>query len=206
MIEVAIIDDHLSVIVGIGAWLKSTGRFEIAGTARSIAEARQLMERLHPLPAVIILDISLGGGTAVSPSEDGLEFIAILKEICEERNVALPEILVCSMFEDPFIIKRAMDMGAHGFVPKSALLGEILAAVDALLAGKIYINEKYKTQNENLQNLTHRENEIVSLIKQSFTMKKIAMSLNISPRTVENHLAHIYTKTGAKTREDLYEL
>jgi len=199
MTTIALIDDHPVAINGIGAWLTSTGRFRIAGTAGTLAEASALMERLDPLPAVVILDISLG-------AEDGLEFIPALKEICAKRKTALPGILICSMYEDGFLIQRSFDLGARSYVPKSADLSEILTAIDALLAGETYINEKYKPQKPALQALTRRENEIVSLIKQSYSAKEIAKHLEISLRTVENHLAHIYAKTETTSREELFNL
>jgi len=198
MIKIALIDDHPLAINGIGAWLKSTGRFEIAGTAGTLAEAGRLMKKLDPLPAVVILDISLG-------TEDGLAFIPALREICAKRKAGLPGILVCSMYEDPFLIQRAMNMGARAYVPKSAQSDEILAAIDSLLAGDSYISQKYKPQR-GLNTLTHRENEIVSLIKQHMSAKEIARRMEISLRTVENHLAHIYTKTGTNSREELFKL
>ena len=201
MISIALIDDHPLAINGIGAWLKSTGRFEIAGTAGTLAEAGALMEKLDPLPEIVILDISLG-------EEDGFEFIPALKEICAKRTADLPGILVCSMYEDDFLIRRAIDLGARAYVPKSADLSEILTAIDALLAGDTYINQKYKPQKEkqNIQTLTRRENEIVSLVKQSLSAKEIAKRLKINQRTVENHLVHIYTKTGYSLREELFNL
>ena len=201
MIKIALIDDHPLAINGIGAWLKSTGKFDIAGSAGTLAEAGALMERLDPLPAVIILDISLG-------TEDGLEFIPALKEICARRKAVLPGILVCSMYEDTFLIQRAMELGARAYIPKSAESDEILIAIDALLAGESYINQKNKPreQKQNWQNLTRRENEIVSLIKQSLSAKEIAKRLKISLRTVENHLVHIYTKTDTTSREELFYL
>jgi len=199
MIRIALIDDHPLAINGICAWLKSTGRFEIAGTAKTLTQAAALMKKLDPLPAVVILDISL-------EAEDGLEFIPALKQICAKRKAALPGILVCSMYEDAFLIQRALNMGARAFVPKSAESGELLTAIDALLAGNIYVNPKYKLQKQKqyYQTLTNRENEIVSLIKQSLSAKEIAKRLKISLRTVENHLTHIYTKTGYSTREELF--
>jgi NarL family two-component system response regulator LiaR len=201
VISIVLIDDHPLAINGIGAWLKGTGAFAIAGTAGTLAEAGALMKRLEPLPAVVILDISLG-------AEDGLDFIPALREICAKRKAALPGILVCSMYEDAFLIQRAMDLGARAYVPKSADLSEILTAIDALLAGDTYINPKYQPQapGKNWQTLTRRENEIVSLIKQSLSAKDIAQRLSISLRTVENHLAHIYVKTGATSREELFNL
>jgi len=198
MIKIALIDDHPLAINGIGAWLKSTHKYEIVGAAGTLAEAAALMERLDPLPAVIILDISLG-------AEDGLAFIPALKTLCAARKAALPGILVCSMYEDPFLIQRAMDLGARAYVPKSAESDEILAAITALLAGDAYINQKYKIDRKP-NTLTRRENEIVSLIKQHISAKEIAQRMGISLRTVENHLVHIYTKTGFSSREELFNL
>jgi NarL family two-component system response regulator LiaR len=199
MTSIVLIDDHPLAINGIGAWLKSTGKFEIAGTAGTLAEADALMKRLDPLPEIVILDVSL-------EEEDGLEFIPALREICAKRKAALPGILVCSMYEDAFLIQRAMDLGARSYVPKSAELNEIIAAIDALLAGNTYVNPKYQLQTHNWQTLTRRENEIVALIKQSFSTKEIAQRLKINPRTVENHLVNIYVKTGSSSREDLFNL
>jgi NarL family two-component system response regulator LiaR len=202
MIPIALIDDHPLAINGIGAWLEGTGRFIVVGAAKTLTEAAALMEQLESLPKIIILDLALG-------TEDGLSFIPLLKEICEKKNVPVPDIMVCSMFEDPFLIQRAMDSGARAYVPKSAEPVEILAAIDALLEGSVYINPKYHKWKEQKQKrfaLTRRENEIVALIKQNMSNTQIAKRLRINLRTVENHLSHIYVKTGVAWREDLVNL
>jgi NarL family two-component system response regulator LiaR len=202
MIPIVLIDDHPLAINGIGAWLEGTGRFIVAGVAKTLAEASALMEQLESPPKIIILDIALG-------PEDGLSFIPMLKEICEKKNATMPDIMVCSMYEDPFLVQRAMDSGARAYVPKSAEPGEILKAIDALLEGGVYVNPKYQVWKEQRKNhfaLTRRENEIVSFIKQNMSNKQIAKRLRINVRTVENHLSHIYLKTGATWREDLLNL
>ena len=201
MTSVALIDGHPLVTKGIGAWLNGTGRFAVCGTAKNLDEASALMEKLEKLPEIIILDISLG-------AENGLDFILMLKEICAKRNTVMPGILVCSMYEDPFLIQRAIDSGAGAYVPKSAESGELLAAIDALLGGGSYINPRYrvKTPKHSWFLLTRRENEIVACIKQNMNNRQIAKRLNIAIRTVENHISHIYSKTGAASREELLEL
>jgi NarL family two-component system response regulator LiaR len=202
MIPIALIDDHPLAINGIGAWLEGTGRFIVVGAAKTLAEAAALMEQLESLPKIIILDIALG-------TEDGLSFIPLLKEICEKRRSLIPDIMVCSMYEDPFSIQRAMDSGARAYVSKSAEPVEILKAIDTLLEGGVYINSKYEMWKEQRQNrfaLTRRENEIVVFVKQNMSNKQIAKRLSINLRTVENHLSHIYIKIGVACREDLFNL
>ena len=199
MIPIVLIDDHPLAINGIGAWLSGTGRFVVSGAARTLAEASALVRELESLPRIVILDISLG-------PEDGLDFIPVLKEICAKRNAPMPGILVCSMYEDPFFVQRAMDSGAGAYVPKSAEPGEILAAIDALLEGGSYINPRYRISEpkKSWSMLTRRENEIVAFIKQNMNNKQIAKRLSINVRTVENHISHIYLKTGVASREELF--
>ena len=203
MTSIALIDDHPMLTNTLGAWLEATGRISVAGTAKNLTEARTLIESLDPLPHIIILDISLG-------KEDGLAFIPQLKKICAKReeNCSMPGILVCSMHEDPFIVQRAMDMGAAAYVAKSAESGEVLAAIDKILSGDTYVSHKSGTQEQQktVPALTRRENEIAALVKQSLTTGQIAGRLSISIRTVEFHLANIYQKTGVSSREELFRL
>ena len=112
------------------------------------------------------------------------------------------------MYEDPFLIQRALDLGAAAYVAKSAESEEITSAIDAILAGETYVNPKFKMKEKRnaWSALTRRENEIVTLIKRSLSARQIAKQLGLSKRTIENHLSHIYVKTGAASREDLLNL
>jgi NarL family two-component system response regulator LiaR len=199
--SIVLIDDHPLAINGIGAWLNSTGRFSIVGTAGTLTEAETLLEKIDSLPDIIILDISLG-------TEDGLKFIPILKEIATKRNQLCPKVLVCSMYEDTFLIQRSIDSGADAYVSKSEELDEIIKAIDAIMIEKTYFNQRYHitTDKNPWEKLTSRENEIAALVKQSFNNKQIADKLNISERTVGNHLVHIYEKMGITSRAELFDM
>ncbi|MDR2663414.1 MAG: response regulator transcription factor [Treponema sp.] len=201
MIQVVLIDDHPLAINGIGAWLNATGRFSIAGTAGNAAETRALLESLESPPPLLILDIALG-------KENGLEIIPVLKEICEKRKAPPPGIVVCSMYDDIFVIQSAFDAGADAFISKSADIKEIITAIDTVLAGEKYLNDKYKTliQEGAASGLTAREREITALVKQSLSNDQIAKKMDISVRTVQNHLAHIYVKTNTHSRFELAKL
>jgi NarL family two-component system response regulator LiaR len=201
MTSIVLIDDHPLISNGIGAWLSATGRFSIAGTVENLTQARTLLMRLDPLPQIVILDITL-------EKENGLAFIHEIEKISDKRKVTMPYILVCSMHEDPFLIQQAMELGAAAYVAKSAGTGEILTAIDAILAGNTYVNPKYriKKQAHAFASLTPREKEIIVLRKQSLTNQQSAERQEISVRTVENHLFHIYAKTGVKSWEELCDL
>jgi NarL family two-component system response regulator LiaR len=201
MVAIVLIDDHPPVINGIGAWLTASGRFTVAGTAGSLGAAQVLLENLEPWPAVVILDIVLG-------ADDGLAVIPALKEIAQKRKVPLPGIVVCSMYEDPFLIQTAMDAGAGAYITKSADSDKIITAIDAVLAGETYLNPEYKipVQKWTSRGLSGREREIVALVKQGLSNKQIAKRMQISIRTVENHLSHIYIKTNTYSRDEMKEL
>jgi NarL family two-component system response regulator LiaR len=202
VISIVLVDDHPMLTGTLGAWLAATGRFSIAGTAENLAQAETLLNSLDPLPQIVILDIRL-------EKENGLAFISEIKKISGKRKAPVPRILVCSAYEDPYLIQQAMELGAAGFVAKSAVTGEILTAMDAILAGKTYVNPKYHIKEHNyaaFDFLTSREKEIISLRKQSLTNEEIAERQGISLRTVQNHLFHIYAKTGVSSWEELIKL
>jgi NarL family two-component system response regulator LiaR len=208
MISIVLIDDHSMLTNTIGAWLEATGRFTIAGTAASLVEARALLKKLDPMPHIVILDISLRSTSRADVQEDRLTFIPELEKICEERKTPVPGVLVCTMYEDPFFVRRAMDLGARAYVAKSAVAEEIITAIDAILAGGTYtsVKSKIKKQKKAFLALTRRENEIVALVKQSLTNQQIVKMLELSNRTLENHLKNIYEKTGVMSRKELFNL
>ncbi|MDR1047441.1 MAG: response regulator transcription factor [Treponema sp.] len=201
--RVLIVDDHPMMRRGFGDCLIDTGRFLIAGEAESLEAGRVMMEHLKTPPDLIILDIGLG-------DENGLDFIKIVKDLCAARNMTPPPVLICSVFEDPFRVQAAMQLGARGYVSKSAGEPELLRAIDRTLTGERYIDEKFEVplqKNEGLYDLfTRREREILMLVKQDYDNRRIAALCGITPRTVENHLSHIYYKTGLKNREQLHGL
>jgi NarL family two-component system response regulator LiaR len=201
MVSILLIDDHPLVRDGIGKRLEETGRFVIAGEAASLAQARSLLETMTPLPALIILDISLG-------ADNGLSFIPEAGGICKARGEKPPAILVCSMYNDPFLAQSAMKKGASGYISKSADRGELTAAIDTLLGGGQYIEKSLDVPGRTTAwgELTRRELEILTMVKRSLTNQQIADALYVSVRTVENHLGHIYLKTGAGSRRALFEL
>ncbi|MDR2053463.1 MAG: response regulator transcription factor [Treponema sp.] len=200
---VFLIEDHPLTRHGLASCLEDSGRFSIAGTAATLEEGRRFIgQNPAALPALIILDILLEG-------KNGLEFIGFLKTFCERRGLSMPAVLVCSVFEDPFRIRTALQMGASGYVPKSANEAELLRAIDTVLSGGEYLDPHLKLKICQAPGaygkFTRREQEILTMIKQNRPNQRIAKDLGISIRTVENHISHIYLKTGCVSRHELVD-
>jgi NarL family two-component system response regulator LiaR len=200
---VLLVEDHPLTRHGLISCLEDSGRFSVTGTAGSLEEGRRVIEETSgPLPGVIILDIRLGG-------ENGLEFIEFLKGRCKTCGIPMPAVLVCSDYEDPFRIRTAYQLGATGYVSKSANEEELLRAIDTVLSGEEYIDPGLKLKIDRAPDVygrfTRREREILIMIKQNYTNQRIAKELAISLRTVENHISHIYLKTGLFTRQELID-
>jgi NarL family two-component system response regulator LiaR len=199
MRTIFLVDDHVMVRRGLEARLTATGRFCITGEAAALAEARKLLAGLEDPPDLVILDLELG-------DDNGLELIGAL----QERGGKMPAVLVYSVFEDPFRIQSALHLGARGYVSKSAGEAEFLTAVDAVLAGEIWLDPRLELKSAAAPDIyalfTRREREIFELVLKRFTNAAIAKKFSLKPRTVENYLSRIYAKTGAAARSDLMAL
>ncbi|GHV74414.1 DNA-binding response regulator [Spirochaetia bacterium] len=196
MQTLVLVDDHVMIRRGLAARLAAVGCFAIAGEAASLTEAHGLLAGLEDAPDLIILDIELG-------DENGLELIGAV----QEREGKKPAVLVYSVFEDPFRIQSALYLGARGFVSKASGETELLAAIDTVLAGGVWLDPRLELKNSGAPDLyalfTQREREILELVQKQYDNQKIAKTLALKVRTVENYLSRIYAKTGARFRTDL---
>lgn len=96
--------------------------------------------------------------------------------------------LVClSMHDEPEIVKAAYQYGADGYVLKHQAGFELAATMENVLAGERYIPGELKSIIEQKTDLTARQVDILKLLAQGFSAKKVALELNISSKTVEYH-------------------
>jgi NarL family two-component system response regulator LiaR len=202
-LSIMLIEDHPLTRHGLASCLEDTGRFHVAAGAASLEEARRFVEdSAAALPELVILDIMMG-------QENGLDFLSFLKEFCLTRKLKMPAVLVCSVFEDPFRIQTAVHLGAAGYISKSASEAEFLQAIETVLTGETFIDQrlclKISGNVDAYGKFTRREQEILNMIKQNHSNQRIAKTLGVNLRTVENHISHIYLKTGCTTKQDLVD-
>jgi DNA-binding NarL/FixJ family response regulator len=191
-VRILLVDDHAVVRAGVRALLQDSGDIEIIGEAADGAAAVELA-RAHR-PDVVIMDIAM-------PHLNGLEAAARIKE----ENAAV-QVVILSMHNSREYVLQALKAGASAYVMKDSAPVELDLALAAVRRGDNYLSPAVSKQviGDYLENadrqpdtpLTPRQREVLMLIAQGLSTKKIAHQLNVSVKTVETHRAQIMERLG----------
>lgn len=192
-IKLYLVDDHRMVIDMWASLLSTNPKFEIAGTALDGEKAFE--EISNTLPNVVLMDITL-------PGMSGIELTKKIRE-----KLPSIKILGVSMHTNIMLIKQMLISGASGYVSKTSSFDEMIQAITTIHEGSRYICRNIKDYITNqviseqqsdpayrINQLTKRELEIVTLIKEGHSSKEISEKLFISKRTVEVHRYNIFRK------------
>jgi DNA-binding NarL/FixJ family response regulator len=172
---------------------------------RCIAEFPSAEEALKKFPAadtdVALVDINL-------PGRSGIELVAELKSKHPQLHL-----IMMTVYEDSERIFNSLQAGATGYLLKRALPDEILNAIKDVLKGGspmspeiarkvvLFFHKRRETAAE-IEQLTARENEILTYLASGSLYKEIAEKMNISLDTVRTHLKHIYAKLQVHSRQE----
>jgi DNA-binding NarL/FixJ family response regulator len=191
-IKVLLVDDHNLVRRGFRRLLEDDPEIAVVGEAADGEEAIRLTAELKP--GVIVMDCAL----------PGLSGLATTRRILESS----PEvaILMLSMHSEDTLVRQALEAGARGYVLKSAVNLDLVAAVKRAAAGETVLDSKLSLspalKGEHSAGLTPRELEILQLIVEGKSNKEIAAQLDLSVNTVAVHRANIMDRLGIhKTAE-----
>ena len=198
-IRILLADDHAVVREGLRAVLGSEPDMEVVGEA---ATGKEVVERTTELrPDVILMDIQM-------PGINGIEATRRILEATPDVGI-----LVLTMCEADDSVFSAMRAGARGYVLKGAHPTEILKVLRAVADGEAHFGPeiarrlvdffstpKPASPDQAFPELTTREREILDLIAQGHSNAKIAARLFLSPKTVGNHISHIFTKLQVADR------
>lgn len=197
MINVMLADDHVLIREGIKQLL------EFDGSMKVIAEASDGIECLEKLknvkPDILLLDINM-------PNMNGID---VLKEL-KEKNDPL-KVLILTVHSEVEYLVKAVDIGANGYILKDSGSAELKQAINAVIDEGSYIQPNLipalnsrlinrDMDREKLASLTKREVEILTQVACGMFNKEIAVNLNISERTVKNHISNIFKKIDASDR------
>ncbi len=195
--KIVIVDDHSIVREGLKQLLELDGDVEVIGEASDGVECLNLLKKI--VPQVLLLDINM-------PNMNGLEVLERLKE----NNVDVKVVILTVHNEIEFLLK-AVEMGIDGYLLKESDSAELKKAIFHVIEGETYIqpsmipllNSKMVERNvdkEKIALLTRREMEVLKLLSVGLYNKEIGEKLNISERTVKNHISSIFKKIEVTDR------
>ena len=201
MIRIAIADDHDLFREGIRAILERSEEIAVVLTAGSGTELLEKLNTSETPPQIILMDLNM-------PELNGIESTQqVLKAFPELKVVAL------TMHNEDRYILRMIELGASGYLQKSAKPHEMIQCLKEVAEKGFYFSEgiarimqKGLMKREHLSNsvgipvnLSDRELEVLRLICRERTSQEIADELHLSIRTVEGHRKNLLGKTGVKT-------
>jgi DNA-binding NarL/FixJ family response regulator len=202
-IRVLVVDDHTIVRDGICALLRLAGDIEVVGEAANGREALEMAKKL--MPDVVLMDIAM-------PNMDGLEATRRIR-----KEFPKVKVLVLTQYDDKEYVFPVIEAGASGFLSKTAASSELVSGIRSVYRGDSFLSpsaarilvEDYqqeasiRKEQDPYKQLTDREREILKLLAEGYTTRKIADMLVISVKTVEGHKTNLMSKLDIHNRTDL---
>ena len=197
-IKVFLADDHRMVRDGFRLLLETQSDIKVVGEAGNGRETVRQVVKLAP--DIVLMDIAM-------PDLNGIEATQQISEECPATKT-----IILSMFSTTQHISRAFKAGARGYILKESAGDNLIKAVRMVYGGKIFLCEeisevvvgdyvrKHETVEvvEPLARLTSREREILQLLVEGKTNKRIGEILFLSPKTIETYRSHLMQKLGIK--------
>lgn len=199
--KVAIVEDNLDVLNHLRILIHGEGRFDVVMSESDPTVAAREMAR-HA-PDVLITDLSM-------PHLTGCDLI---RRVSPKIPALLP--IVFTVHEDDKKVFEALEAGAVGYILKGSPPRELIEGIDLVLSGgspmspaiaRKIISSFHKPPAEETLSLSAREIEVLRLVEEAHTYKKIGEKLFISPNTVHAHIKKIYEKLQAKNRSEALKI
>ncbi len=200
-IRVVIADDHALVREGTSELLAKHPDIEVVAAAEDGISAVELIAKFRP--DVALVDISMPGLTGI--------------EVTREVKSSFPEVavLILTVHDEDGYVRALLEAGAAGYLLKDIGEAELVRSIRAVHSGESVLHPKVTralfesliagadgTRSEDESPLTDREDEVLRLAAQGQSNKQIATHLDVSPRTVQTHLSHIFDKLGVASRTE----
>lgn len=190
-------DDHVLIREGIRQLLEFDGSVEVICEVNDGEEC--IEELLHVKPDILLLDINM-------PKKNGVE---VLEEI-RKKNMDV-KVLILTVHNEVEYLVKAVDIGVNGYIVKDSGSAELKKAINCIMNGENYIQPSLipalnnrlvarDSDKEKISSLTKRELEVLIQVANGMFNKEIATSLDISERTVKNHISNIFKKIDVNDR------
>ena len=214
-IKLMLVDDHDVVRTGLRSFLNTKPGFEVVAEA---SNGRETLEKLQEVqPDIVLMDITM-------PDMDGMETTRKLKKLYPDCQV-----LVLTVHADKQYFMKMMAVGASGYITKQAAAEELVAAIQAVASGNIYLqpalarwlledyqrlakdiasssleDEEEKNKDAvDLDTLSQRERQVLELVGEGLNNHDIGKKLALSPKTIARHRERIMKKLNMHSRTEM---
>lgn len=195
--RVILADDHVMIREGIKQLLEFDGTIEVVAQANNGEECLKCLEECET--DILLLDINM-------PKKNGLETLTEIRN--NKMNV---KVLILTVHEEIDYLVRAIDIGIEGYILKDSGSVELKNAIKSILDGESYIQPNLipalnsylihkDTDKDKISSLTKRELQVLIEVAKGKFNRDIAASLDISERTVKNHMVSIFKKIDVADR------
>lgn len=192
-IKVLVADDHELVREGICKLLELFEDIKVIGeTSDGLKTVSEVRDKF---PDLVLMDLNM-------PKMNGIEASKRIKEISPEVNI-----LILTIHDDEEYIFEVTKIGIEGYIQKDVKPDELYQSIEKVMKGeKVFPStiekkvEKSEIKEEEIEELSKREHQVLELLAQGMSNKKLAQKLYISEKTVKNHVSNILRKLSANDR------
>ena len=199
-IRIAVVDDHPMLRAGVVRTLTDEGDFEVVGEGGSAEQAVELAQQF--LPDIMLLDMNMPGS--------GLSAVEHIAEVCPAVKV-----IMLTVQEDYDSVTMALKLGARGYILKGVGGSELVAIVRAVHDGGSYVSPslaakllsnfnqpdgKGAANDDALESLTAREEQILRHLGKGLSNKEIGNKLDLKEKTVKHYVTNILQKLHLRNR------
>lgn len=187
-LRILLVEDQTVLREGLRQLIESEPGLTVVGEAASVREGVAAARQLQP--DVLLLDLKL-------PDGSGLE---VARQLLAERDP--PAVLVLSTYADLALVRSALELGASGYLPKSAAFAEIVAAIRAAAEGGVVLHPSLALKvaaRPMREELNPEEIQMLRLLAQGLTYGEIGGRIYLSERSVRRHMNVIFAKLGAQS-------
>jgi two-component system response regulator NreC len=214
-IKLMLVDDHDVVRTGLRSYLETQPGFEVIAEAKNGLQALEKAREVQP--DIVLMDITM-------PDMDGMETTLQLKKLYPDC-----QILVLTVHDDKQYFMKMLSVGASGYLTKQAAADELVAAIQAVAAGHVYLqpalarwlledyqqlaktvalptHEEVNSKDKHavtLDILSERERQVLELVAEGLSNHDIGKNLALSPKTIARHRERIMKKLNIHSRTEL---
>lgn len=196
-VNILLADDHRMVREGIRCLLENVSEFNVVGEAADGYECISLVNKTKP--NIVLLDIDM-------PDMNGIDTLRIIKE-----QKMICKVIMLTRHNEIDYLMKALEIGCDGYILKESSFETLLKAIFKVYSSNKYIEpnmmpllnanlEEKSNVKKKISELTKREIDVLKMIASGAFNKEIALTLNISERTVKNHISNIFKKIEVSDR------